>query len=642
MNPTLPTIVALSGLLKGRVFELTAAETFIGRGSANNVTVSDSSLSRRHCVIRRAGDDFTLTDLGSRNGVSVNGLPVQERRLAHGDQIVLGESVFLFLLHEGEAAPLANPVQLSDDDLLKGLTVRMRREEARYPDAYAHQLETALPNAARTARDLNTLLKISAAINGARNLAALESRLLALIAEAVPAETGAILLLEEGGAGEFAATFGWERQPGAGRQVSVSRTVVRQVLGEGVALLSNDVLAGADQSASLLATQTRSLLAVPLTTAGRTLGAIYLATSDPVVWFDEDHLQLVTAIAAVAAVALENLRRVEWLERENRRLREELNLDHNMIGESQRLREVYERIARVAPTDSTVLIRGESGTGKELAARAIHRNSERAASPFVAINCAALTETLLESELFGHEKGAFTGAIAQKKGRLELAQGGTLFLDELGEMPPLLQVKLLRVLQEQEYERVGGTRTLKADIRVIAATNRDLEAAIKQGGFRQDLYYRLNVITLTLPPLRERQTDIPLLAAYFTARYAAKCKRQVRGLAPAARAALCAYDWPGNVRELENAIERAVVLGADEMIQPEDLPEAVLEVASAAPAAAGLDYHEAIKEAKKQLILRACEQSGGSYVEAARLLNVNPNYLHRLIRNLDLKSLLKS
>src|SRR5262249_923142 len=255
------------------------------------------------------------------------------------------------------------------------------------------------------------------------------------------------------------------------------------------------------------------------------------------------------------------------VERENSRLREELDLGHNMIGESQGMREVYQRIARVAPTGSTVLILGESGTGKELAARAIHQNSARADSPFVAINCAALTETLLESELFGHEKGAFTGAIAQKKGKLETAQGGTIFLDEIGEMPLLQQAKLLRVLQEREFERVGGARTLKADIRVIAATNRDLETAIKQGAFRQDLYDRLKVGRLRRPTLRERQADIPLLASYFVTRYAAKCNRQVRGLTPAARAALCAYDWPGNVRELENAIERAVVLGSDELIQ---------------------------------------------------------------------------
>ena len=406
-------------------------------------------------------------------------------------------------------------------------------------------------------------------------------------------------------------------------------------------MLSNDALEspGFVEAASLLATQTRSLLAVPLTASDATLGVIYLATSDPIAWFDEDHLQLVTAIAAVAAIAIEKLRHVEWLESENLRLREELELSADMIGESQRMRDVYQRIARVAPTDSTVLILGESGTGKELAARAIHQNSPRANSPFVAINCAALTETLLESELFGHERGAFTGAIAQKKGKLEIAQGGAIFLDEIGEMPLSQQAKLLRVLQEREFERVGGTRTLKADIRVIAATNRNLETAITQGAFRQDLYYRLNVVTLTLPPLSERQSDIPLLASYFITKYAAKCKRQIRGLSPAARAALLAYDWPGNVRELENAIERAVVLGSDEMIQPEDLPEALLEVESTETGSA--DYHEAVKEAKKQLILRACEQSG-SYVEAARLLNVHPNYLHRLIRNLNLKLLLKS
>ena len=638
-----PRLVALSGPLKGQVITLTA-ETSIGRGSSNNVAISDPSLSRRHCLITGAEAGFTLTDLESSNGAYVNGVPVRERLLEHGDQIALGDSVFLFLSRDGEAPPLARPVRLSDDELLKGLTVRLRREEAVYLDE--RKIDAVLPRETRTARNLNTLLKISAAINDARDLATLAGRLLELIGEAVPAETGALLLLDEEGevGDEFGSTFAWERKAGVGKEVRVSRTIAHQVAREGVALLSNDVLEGPvfNEAASLLAAQTRSLLTLPLTASGRTLGVIYLATSDPIAWFDADHLQLCTAVAAVAATALEKLRHVEWLERENRRLREELDLGHNMIGESQLMREVYQLISRVAPIDSTVLILGESGTGKEMAARAIHQNSARRESPFVAINCAAVTETLLESELFGHEKGAFTGAIAQKKGKLEIAEGGTLFLDEIGEMPLPQQAKLLRVLQEREFERVGGARTLKVDIRVIAATNRDLETAIKQGLFRKDLYYRLNVITLPLPPLRERQADIPLLASYFVTRYAAKCKRQVRGLSPAARTALCAYDWPGNVRELENAIERAVVLGSDELIQPEDLPESVLETASAMPASACTDYHEAIKEAKKYVILRACEQAGGSYVEAAKLLNVHPNYLHRLIRNLNLKSLLKS
>jgi Nif-specific regulatory protein len=367
---------------------------------------------------------------------------------------------------------------------------------------------------------------------------------------------------------------------------------------------------------------------------------IYLDTSDPLVCFDEDHLQLLTSIAGLAAVAVENIRHLEWLESENQRLVAEINLEHNMIGESARMREVYQFLAKVAPTDSTVLLRGESGTGKELAARAIHSNSPRAAKPFVAINCAALTETLLESELFGHEKGAFTGAIVQKKGKLEVADGGTVFLDEMGEMTPALQAKLLRVLQEQEFERVGGTRTIKVDIRLIAATNRDLEEAIKQGRFRQDLYYRLNVLMLEMPPLRERREDIPLLAGYFAAKYGRKCKRQVRGLSAETRACLMDYDWPGNVRELENAIERAVVLGTSDLILPEDLPDVVLESEPQAGAAL-TKYHEAIKETKKQLIIKAVEQAGGNYTEAARLLGVQANYLHRLIRNLNLKAALK-
>src|SRR5437667_1609387 len=312
-----------------------------------------------------------------------------------------------------------------------------------------------------------------------------------------------------------------------------------------------------------------------------------------------------------------------------------------MIGESPPKQQVYKFISKAAPTDATVLISGESGTGKELAARAIHQNSKRADKPFMAVNCAALAESLLESELFGHEKGAFTGALVQKKGRLEVADGGTVFLDEIGELSPSLQVKLLRVLQEHEFERVGGTRTIKVDIRVVAATNKDLEQAIAQGTFRQDLYYRLNVVQLELPRLRQRPEDIPLLASYFATKYADKCNRRVTGISPEAKARLIGYDWPGNVRELENAIERAVVLGTTESILLEDLPEAVLEreISATTPAT---KYHEAVAQTKKQIILNAMDQAKGSYTEAAKLLGVHPNYLHRLIRNLNLKDRLNS
>jgi Nif-specific regulatory protein len=301
------------------------------------------------------------------------------------------------------------------------------------------------------------------------------------------------------------------------------------------------------------------------------------------------------------------------------------------------MRKLFDFIRRVAPTDSTVLIQGESGTGKELVARALHRNSSRADQPFVAINCAAITETLLESELFGHEKGAFTGAAAQKKGKVEVAEGGTLFLDEVGELAPALQAKLLRVLQEREFERVGGTRPIKLNIRVVAATNRSLPEAVKAGAFRNDLYYRLNVVSLNMPALRDRRDDISVLADHFAAKASRKCGMRVKPVSSDALACLMHYDWPGNVRELENALERALVLGSTDSILPDDLPETVLEAGSALPALTD-NYHGSVKETKKQLILQALRQADGNYLQAAKALGMHPNSLLRLIRNLDLKA----
>jgi Nif-specific regulatory protein len=635
-----PRLVAITGPLKSVSFPLTEGACSIGRELSNRVCLSDPSVSREHCLIKREEGQFHLLDLGSRNCTFVNGVPVKERQLQHGDSIRIGDSIFLFLLKgEEETIPTSDLVELEEEPVGNHATVLLRQEDALH--LRPEKMLAAYPAAARLTSDLNALLKISTSVNSIRNLGALQERLLELIFEATPAERGAILLAGEN-AGEFASVFGRDRRQVADRSVTVSRTIVQRVLQEKVAVLSNDVAESEAfrHARSLVLLQTQSLLAVPLVAFDKALGVIYLDTSDPLARFDEDHLHLMTAMAGIAAVAIDNARHMEWLEGENRRLNEEINLAHSMVGESPRMRASYQLIAKVAPTDSTVLIRGESGTGKELAARAIHLNSPRAAKPFVAINCAALTETLLESELFGHEKGAFTGAIAQKKGKLEVADGGTVFLDELGETTPTIQTKLLRVLQEREFERVGGTRPIRVNLRLIAATNKDLEAAIKQGSFRQDLYYRLNVVTLNLPPLRERREDIPLLAGYFAAKYAQNCKRVVKGITLEARARLMNYDWPGNVRELENAIERAVVLGSTEFILPDDLPEALLE-AELPAGVPNTTYHEALTEAKKQLVLKAFDQASGNYTEAARLLGMHPNHLHRLIRNLNLKPLLK-
>jgi Nif-specific regulatory protein len=432
-----------------------------------------------------------------------------------------------------------------------------------------------------------------------------------------------------------------DRQHGPGLPVQISRTVTRRVFEERTALMSNDVReAGALSGvASVQLSGTRSVLCVPLESLGKSMGVLYLDARTASTHFERDHLDLATAIASIAAIALDTALRMAWLEEETHRLQEVLNAPGAMIGDSPRTREIAAFVKRVARSDASILVEGETGTGKELVARAIHAGSSRSTKPFVAINCATLTESLLESELFGHEKGAFTGAIAQKKGKLEVADGGTVFLDEVGELAPSLQAKLRRVLQEREFERVGGTRPIKINIRLIAATNRDLDEAVRAGTFRQDLYFRLKVIPVIVPPLRERREDIPLLASYFAAKYGEKVHRPIKGLAPEALECLRRYPWPGNVRELENAIEHAVTLGVGQIIRPEDLPESLFESdGQGEPGPVGSTrYHQAVKEAKMQVVLNAVAQAGGNFTEAANLLGVHPNYLHRLVNNLGLR-----
>ncbi|HEX2271790.1 MAG TPA: sigma 54-interacting transcriptional regulator [Pyrinomonadaceae bacterium] len=621
-----PRLAAISGKLKGAIFTINEDAFVIGRETAANVCIADASVSRRHSRIEMQEGAFVITDLESLNGTFVNDLPIKSRILEHGDRLRIGESQFVFLTADGDIASRSSEVNLDEAQVVSGPTVQIRIDQAMY----------------LMARDLSALMKVSTAINAIRGLDDLLQRLLELLFEVVPAQRGAILLTTDDSL-DSAFVFGLDREGGKDTAVNVSRTIAQQVLRDGVALLASDpsTQAAALSTESLIKARTHSVMCVPLVMIDQKLGVLYLDTTIAGDHFTRDHLQLVTAIAGIAAVAIENARHFEWLQNENERLLADVNIEHNMVGEGPAMQRVYHFISKVAPTDSTVLINGESGTGKELAARAIHRNSKRAQKAFMAVNCAALTETLLESELFGHEKGAFTGAFAQKKGRLEVADGGTVFLDEIGELTPALQVKLLRVLQEREFERVGGTATIKVDLRVIAATNKNLEDAIEAGEFRQDLYYRLNVVSLEMPPLRERREDIMLLASYFVDKYGAKCNRKLRGISADARACLTAYDWPGNVRELENAIERAIVLGTTDVILPEDLPEALLERESSA-AQSTMGYHEAVTQTKKQIILKAVEEAKGNYTEAAKLLGVHPNYLHRLLRNLNLRAQLKS
>lgn len=334
------------------------------------------------------------------------------------------------------------------------------------------------------------------------------------------------------------------------------------------------------------------------------------------------------------------------LKMENINLKNQLKKKYkfeNIIGDHERVQKVFEMVEKVADTDSTILILGESGTGKELIAKAIHYNSYRRERPFIPVNCAAIPSELLESELFGHEKGAFTNAIRTRVGRFELASGGTVFLDEIGDMNPLLQSKLLRVLQERQFERIGGIKTIKTDIRVIAATHQDLQQAVQQKRFREDLYYRLNVIPIRIPPLRERKTDIPLLVHHFLDHFNRSKKKKIRGISDEAMGSLISYDWPGNVRELENTVERMVILVDHDIIGHQDLPERfhalpqpeapqVLEIPEE-----GISLINAVNDYEKNLILQALTKTGWVKNKAARLLNLNRTTLIEKIKRQNLQ-----
>ncbi|PYX20889.1 MAG: sigma-54-dependent Fis family transcriptional regulator [Acidobacteria bacterium] len=626
-----PRISGISGPFQGTTYSLASGELSIGRDPSNHLWISDPALSRQHCLLTRKGDRFFIRDLGSRNGTIVNGMTVDELQLQHGDQISIGTSVLKFLLGGGEENLKRSRVEFVETMAFENLPVIVHAAEASLL-----QVDKS-PETARLARDLTALLNLAKHIGGIRDLESLQWQLLGFIFDVVPAERGAILLFEH--PDEFSSVIAWDRVRGPGCSVQVSRTIVQRVARERTGLVTNDIFSdeGLRQIRTLTELQIRSVLCVPLLAGDEVLGMIYLDSQHRSDQFDEGRLQVMTAIAGIAALALGNVCNIEQLQKENQQLQAEINLEHNLVGNSQSMQKVFELIRRVAPTESTVLIEGESGTGKELAARAVHRNSPRAERPFVAINCAAIPDSLLETELFGHEKGAFTGASSLKKGRLETAEGGTLFLDEISELAGDMQAKLLRVLQEREFERVGSNHPIKLDIRVVAATNKNLAEVVKTGAFRTDLYHRLNVVTLTLPALRERRDDIPALAEHLIAKVSRKCKMRPKQLSPEAKACLMRYQWPGNIRELENALEHAIVLGSSNTILPDDLPEAIVEMGSPA-LPLNAHYHAAITDFKKQLVREAFRQAKGSYLEAAKNLGMHPNSLLRLIRSLDLRS----
>ena len=627
-----PRLIGIAGPYAGQSFPLDGADLLIGRSTTCWLSIPTTLASRLHCRITQdAGGIWSVADLDSHNGTLVNGRPVDYRQLFHGDQIQIGDSTFSFLLLT-DSSPDLDP--LPDGGFL---TQTISTHD---PDD-CDLLHTASDTTPHVEIQLRALLSLAAAIHASHDVFQIGNLLAAPLYKITPATRFAILWCpsQSSPVETLFAHTKIENDPTVHKP---SLTVIERVLSTGQAVLSREIatepiLARAE---SLMASNVRSVLAVPMLVSSQICGVLYLDSNRHGEHFQNDHLQFVAGAATMLAIAIDNALRASWLENENRRLRSESGLQHEMVGESAPMQHVYEQLARVARADTTVLILGESGTGKELAAKAVHRNSPRAARPFVAINCAAITETLLESELFGHERGSFTGAIGQKKGKIEVAEGGTLFLDEIAELAPAMQAKLLRVLQEREFQRVGGTQTLRADIRLVAATNRSLEDAVQTGSFRQDLFYRLNVVAISMPPLRDRSGDIPLLASHFLSRFGPKCARSITGVSPAARHCLLFYDWPGNVRELQNVIERAVVMGASDQILPEDLPEELHAAARGQDKQLPL-YLEAVQETKRTQILNAVQQSGGNITAAAKLLGIHPNNLHRLIRNLGLRQALQ-
>jgi Nif-specific regulatory protein len=505
---------------------------------------------------------------------------------------------------------------------------------------------------------LQSLIEVNRLLVGTLEPEALLKGILESVMRLFSAEGCSIALIDEA-AGELLFTTILGRVSLDELRLELGSGIAGWVAATGEPVISNDVsqdrrfYAGVDQQSGF---KTRSILCVPLRQRDRVIGALEAINTAAPDGFTNEDLELLDAFAGLAATALERSRAVARIQNANAALQEDADERYGLVaGESRGMQEVVETARTAAAARSTVLLLGESGVGKEVLARSIHRWSPRASGPFVAVNCVALTPELLESELFGHERGAFTGAVAQKKGKFELADGGTIFLDEIGDLAGNLQAKLLRVLQEREFQRVGGTKDVRCDVRVIAATNRDLHAAIRDGSFREDLYYRLNVVSVTIPPLRERSEELATLVDFFLERYRRETNRPPLRLSDAALELLRRYRWPGNVRELENAIERAVVLSSEDLLEERMFPPEIREgapgprgerSASGASGSSGdgdgeidaaLALGDAVDLFKQARIRQALDATGGNQTRAAEQLGMRQSNLSRLMRSLGMK-----
>ncbi len=583
------------------VFRLVPGQSVtIGRAPTNQIVIKDERCSRNHVEVFLSSGQWTLRDLESRNGTMVGQEIVRgDWPLKPGDIIRIGHTQLVFVHKLTDAftsgndgssvirrmSPAASDATEERDDESNVLavneptTITHRRLHTRFLGAGKEEVD----GVSKMGRAAAKLCRLAFELAKAPDVAAMAELALNGLAEGTQTDAGAVLLLPPNAEG---STRGELLEIVASRSSSshqyhrVSDFLASTVIREGEAVLARNVmddsaLGTRDSRGEILAT---SVICAPVRSGRLIFGLIHLYSTDPAIVPDPDDLEFTLAVADTVAVALENIRhRQELTENLSRvrteivELRERLGIRSEMVGRSAAIRHVAEEIAQAARSNATVLIRGESGVGKELVARAVHNNGPRAENVFICLNCAALSTELLASELFGHERGAFTGATERKIGKFEAADKGTLMLDEIGEMSPGIQAKFLRVIEGHPFERVGGSKPIKVDVRVISATNRDLERDVADGHFRRDLFFRLRVLEIIVPALRKRQEDIPLLADYFLEKFNAETGRRIRGFTPAAKEQLLNYLWPGNVRELKNVIERAVVLCRGQEIGVEDL-----------------------------------------------------------------------
>ncbi|MCZ2340589.1 MAG: sigma 54-interacting transcriptional regulator [Bacteroidales bacterium] len=638
-------LIARDGEGYGEVYPLQSGEvTTVGRAPDSTIVVRDDLVSRRHAELHYTKKGWTVRDLNSLNGTRINGERIRgERVLQAEDELTVGKLICLFVHTLDELPDIPIPPG-SEPHPTGGLEITRRLGQTRYiPSTTATEGVILPPPTERlSAREgaseaLATLYHLALEMSEAKTPVDLAEQAVEALLQSTPAEVCAVLTLR--GSNELDPLIHRAKLTAPPTYHKVSDFVGREVLSARQAVLAEDVTD--DQALrdreSLTEMRVASLICAPILAEQKIIGLIHLYSTSTTARLNADDLEFTLAVAHQCGVVWQKLRRQSELSVENRELRDQLRIDSELVCRDPAMKKVEVQIARVASGRATVLIRGESGVGKELVARAIHYTSPRKESPFVCLNCAALTETLLESELFGHEKGSFTGATERMIGKFESADQGSIFLDEIGEMALSTQAKFLRVLEGQPFERVGGNVPIKVDVRVIAATNRPLEEAVREGTFRKDLYFRLQVIQVDVPPLRERPADVAAIAEHFLQRFSRETARKFKGFTPAAVRQLQEYHWPGNVRELRNVVERAVTLGTPPVIDIGDIWLSPLGAHVDTPPAPVAYQPCSLEEMEKEHILRTLDHTDWNKSQAASILGIERSTLDRKIRAFQLK-----